>query len=728
MPLSRLLENRKLRGVLESRELRWLPQSRKLRYALLAVTVLAVTGVGGYFIVAGMTGDDPETDPPQAVAGMAETPTPAPTQEPEPEPTPEPTATALPPTPTPSPTPEPSPEAEPTRTPSPTPADPTPTPEPTPEEPTPTPDPEDRSPSPLDQLAAGTFLHSTQPRTAQLLLELPWVADGINPDETSHAQEMVYLGTAAPEVAQLAMRLPWVQDSLSGPETQALAYLRRTASYAPEAAMELLHSPLMTEITETNLPALHALSQLAMREPAATIAAASAPKPEETDAMAWTALLTAYPSVLRYQPELAADLLTLSHTSVATQEENLHLTGAVTVTTIRSRPAGANTDAKISAALQEVETFMGLPFPTRHIVLVFANSLPKDTRSRHYGSHVVMRPDYDADGGHKAGLAPRELAHAFARYYWQGNPLWLDEGAARLIATISENARNRTRIITHSRPCPYARHIAELPNPATDETAYRCHGAMGERLFLSLYRQEPYRDFLHRFRNLYQLGEQRDGNRRPLGPPDVAQAFAANPQALETLMAWHDGPGPAGVSPPDDSIPSLALTGIGGYLGAQLRPEDENRYIGPYITHQSDKKPIVEIDRQQLRAPPEVYLTYTLSEPTEPDARRTLELEIIQYYEDGFAADYRTHRFVATPRDATEPDANRRRVKIGPAGPDRWAVGRYWTLIYHHSRKVGEISYVVTDVAADADDKPADNDDTDAEERDNNDAQAEPDP
>ena len=374
------------------------------------------------------------------------------------------------------------------------------------------------------------------------------------------------------------------------------------------------------------MPALHALSRLAIPDPAAAIAAASAPIPAETDAASWAAVLTAYPSVLRYQPELAADLLTLSHTNVTTQAETLHLTGEIQVTVIRSRPAGENTDANIRGTLQEVETFMGLPFPTRHVVLVFANSLPEGARSRHYGSHVVIRPDYDTGSGHKAGLAPWELAHAFARYYWQGNPLWLDEGAASLIATVAENARHQSRIMAYSRPCPDARHIAELPNPARDYIAYRCHGAMGERLFLSLYRQEPYRDFLHRFRHLYLLGEQRDGSRRPLDLPDIVRAFAANPEAQETIITWHNGPAPAGLSPPDDSIPSPGLPGIGGYLGASLRPEDTNRYIGPYLTHLSgENKPVVQIDRQQLHSPPEVYLSYTLSEPTEPNARRTLD-------------------------------------------------------------------------------------------------------
>lgn len=544
------------------------------------------------------------------------------------------------------------------------------------------------------------------------MLELPWIADGINPDETAYAQEMIFLGTAAPEIAQLAMRRAWVQDSISQVEAQTLALLRRTASTSTDAAKQLLDSPLLTDISEANLPALQALSRLAIRDPDAAIAAASAPIPAETDAANWSAVLTAYPSVLRYQPELAADLLTLSHTNVTTQTETLHLTGEIQITVIRSRQPGENTDANIKNALQEVETFMGLPFPTRHVVLVFANSLPEGARSRHYGSHAVIRPDYDAAGRrHKAGLAPRELAHAFARYYWQGNPLWLDEGAARLIATVAENARHQSRIMTYSRPCPDARHIAELPDPSRDYIAYRCHGAMGERLFLSLYRQEPYLDFLLRFRNLYRLGEQRnESRRRPLDLPDIVQAFAANPEAQETIITWHNGPAPAGLSPPDDSIPSPGLPGIGGYLGASLRPEDTNRYIGPYLTHLSgENKPVVQIDRQQLHAPPEVYLSYTLSEPTEPDARRTLDLEIIQYYEDGFAADYRPHRFTARSRESTEPDANRRRVPIGPADPEHWAVGRYWTLIYHHGVKVGEITYVVTDAAAEDDTDDPDN-------------------
>ena len=156
---------------------------------------------------------------------------------------------------------------------------------------------------------------------------------------------MIYLSTTAPEIAQLTMRRAWVQDSISQVEAQALAHLRRTASAATDAARHLLDSPLLTDISEANLPALHALSRLAIRDHAATVAAASAPMPAKTDATGWAALLTAYPSVLRYQPELAADLLTLSHTNVTTQAEALDLTRQIQVTVIRSRPAGENTDA-----------------------------------------------------------------------------------------------------------------------------------------------------------------------------------------------------------------------------------------------------------------------------------------------------------------------------------------------------------------------------------------------
>ena len=146
------------------------------------------------------------------------------------------------------------------------------------------------------------------------------------------------------------------------------------------------------------------------------------------------------------------------------------------------------------------------------------------------------------------------LTQAFAGYYWQGNAPWLDQGARRLAAAISENARDPAQpVIADTMPCPQTRHIAALDryNPAPGAPDYRCHAAFGERLFLSLYRQEPYLDFLHRFRNLYRM-RMDDGADQPrsLGRRDLEFAFGSNPLAGEVIAAWHDGPAPSGIRPP----------------------------------------------------------------------------------------------------------------------------------------------------------------------------------
>ena len=93
----------------------------------------------------------------------------------------------------------------------------------------------------------------------------------------------------------------------------------------------------------------------------------------------------------------------------------------------------------------------------------------------------------------RSSLAPH-IAHEVAHYYWNGNSDWVDEGASDFMAYASENARWtadlwRLPII----PCAYARTITQLENLDTSseegaDSPYSCNYALGERLFVDLYR------------------------------------------------------------------------------------------------------------------------------------------------------------------------------------------------------------------------------------------------
>ena len=157
---------------------------------------------------------------------LSPTPTMVPTATPTPTLTPTPTATPTPtPTATPVPTPTPTPTATPTSMPTPTSA------------PTATPIP----PSPITKLDYGFWLERNRPAQAAQLLQLPWIADGVDDSEREVAEELIRSAAGwHPEVFNALMGLSWVQDSINAAEAKALFDLPRAIREAPAFAERLL--------------------------------------------------------------------------------------------------------------------------------------------------------------------------------------------------------------------------------------------------------------------------------------------------------------------------------------------------------------------------------------------------------------------------------------------------------------------------------------------------------
>lgn len=485
-----------------------------------------------------------------------------------------------------------------------------------------TPTPAPLPPSAITPLDGGEDLRAQYPRTAEQVLSLPWIADGLTDAETGAAQELVNLAHADQATVGITMDRQWIQDDVNALEYDILALLHRTALFVRSSAPHLAGAPILSQADQHDLPPLRAIARLAWSDPAAGKAAATASIPAGVNEADWAALLTVYPSTHRHNPHLAAAMLDYQDVAMSVQTADLLLSGKVTITVIRSGPAGNATPGNIIQALQNVEVLMGLPLPTDNIVLLFASALPEDLELQHHGTHVILRPGYDADETPETGAASqsrphratRVLAQVIASYYWQGNAPWLDQGARRLAAAISENARDPAQpVIADTMPCPQARHLAALDNdnPAPGAPDYRCHAAFGERLFLSLYRQEPYLDFLHRFRNLYRI-RMDDGADQPrsLGRRDLEFAFGSNPLAGEVIAAWHDGPAPSGIRPADTSRADLRLPGIRGYLSSVLTPDDEHRFQGTFVTNRQEGPPLAEIERADLYGRPLLHITY----------------------------------------------------------------------------------------------------------------------
>ena len=88
--------------------------------------------------------------------------------------------------------------------------------------------------------------------------------------------------------------------------------------------------------------------------------------------------------------------------------------------------------------MRGAEEFMGVPFPTKYVGLLFENAVTGSFAGTNFGTHMAILPKYDVDdGSHESEFAGQNIAHEVAHYYWSGNADWVDEGAAELMAAVS---------------------------------------------------------------------------------------------------------------------------------------------------------------------------------------------------------------------------------------------------------------------------------------------------
>ena len=213
--------------------------------AIAVILVLLVVACQGETVIVEVPTDTPAPQPTDTIAPTA-TAVPTPTSAPTPAPTLLPTATATPvpatstpePTNTPPPTFTPAPEPTPTNTPVPirTPR-PTLTPRPTS---TPVP------PSPIDGLENAARLRQENPRQADRIAALPWVAYGVDDDGTEReaAEQLIRAARWYPDAFSVLMEMPWVTDSVvTAAEAKAILQIRWSAHYSAELSKQLAQKP-----------------------------------------------------------------------------------------------------------------------------------------------------------------------------------------------------------------------------------------------------------------------------------------------------------------------------------------------------------------------------------------------------------------------------------------------------------------------------------------------------
>ena len=480
----------------------------------------------------------------------------------------------------------------------------------------------------------------------------PWVADGLDEAEREVVQRLAWLGGVDEAAAAKVVDMPFLH--VLGPaDFSAVKSLQRLASFRPRDFQRVIsHPTIMEGITDR-----------------------------------WAKVVAVLYGVSTTNSRLIGVLLDPARVILEERVIELPLAGEVDLAIIRTGPGAARSMDLLEHAVRHAEAFMGVPFPTGYVGYLFGEAVTPSFAGTNFGTHIASLAKYDVDdGSHYAEFAGHHIAHEVAHYYWSGSSDWIDEGAAEFMASVAEYARTGEPVGVTNDPCGYARTIAELERlaPSRGDEAFICNYALGERVFVDLYRSFNEDRVRRGLRNLYQLsqaeGEDDTESGTEVGMSHLREAFRmgadiAAPVVNVITSRWYDGSEPYDVSGRDARPVNPALPAVNGLIDQA------------YVSTMRGGTPGSSFSAQAANDWVWLFLDYdyAVSEP------REVELELVDYFEDGFVFDRRTVSFTAKP----EYIGGSWWLRVGISPTERWAEGRYWVYVYHEGRKVAEVEYEV---------------------------------
>ena len=569
--------------------------------------------------------------------------------------------------------------APPTPTPTHTPAPPTATPTLGPPTSTPLPPCPTATPTPpptATPTATATPRPTPTPRpTATPMFVLPYTTrfDGF--------QNARWLAQENPNLARRMESISWVSDGLDATESAIIENLLYLAAQDnQEVVAQLIAMPFLHSPDPADQSAVNALQSIGRDTPyhLGTIMTHNTVASGITDA--WTSVVATLKSAAENNPTLIGDLLDRGTVRLEQRTTNLPLGGEVQLAIVRVGPRATSSMDLLEHAVHAAETFLGVPFPAKHVVLLFADAVDGSSAGTYYGSHIVVLPEYDVDDrSHEADSAPVLIAHEVAHYYWSGNADWVDEGLADLSASVAEYIRIGDSIRTTNEPC--ALHtIAELGqlNPARDNPTHKCNYFLGERLFLELMQGLGEIPFRERLRTMY-VESVIDGDIRTsdtgVGIAHVRRIFGDTPEGETIIKRWYDGTVPYDTSRIDTSPAIPSLPGING------------RIDSAYVSLSSGGAPIASFSSGQHNGWAYINLDYSYRVAGGP---YQIEFQLVEMYEDGHEIGRMDFAIEAQDRYS----GGSIWLSVGPT-TGKWKPGQYWAFVYQGETKIAEVQWTV---------------------------------
>ena len=569
------------------------------------------------------------------------------------------------------------------------------------------------------------YLSDERADAAETLLGMAWIADGVSDAERKAANGIANLGTGGADAAVDALALAWVADGVSDDEADVLDRLGFTASRSAAAAERVIALSWIADdgVSESDLKAVRSLSLIAQTDADSAARVADMPFLQTLEAADEAALdsladiayfnedrlantlsrpmlqdgvtddeapiVSTLFQTLKWAPELVDTLLDPDATTVERRAVDLTLAGEVELAIIRARPGARRSMDLLENAVREAENLMGAPLPARYVGLLYEDAVAGSfADGTNFGTHIAIRPEYDADdGSFAAGFAAHIIAHEVAHYYWSSNADWIDEGMADMMASAIENRRVGAPLNVTNAPCPFARSVAALEAlaPEKGDDAFVCNYSIGERLFISLLRTLGEDVFWDGARGLYAKSRALTANAAAsssspsetagAGIADVRQAFGADAEGV--IARWHEGAGEYDMSRLDTSPLKIRFSALNGQI------------TQAHISLARDGAPVSRFSPADIADFVRLTIEYSYYHTTGDPEKAALEIR--QFYEDGFEFGRRTVEVNTGPKHIGWTY----QFQVGASAPGLWAPGRYWAFVYEGGDKVAEVAYEV---------------------------------
>ena len=380
------------------------------------------------------------------------------------------------------------------------------------------------------------WLRQRHSSTYNTIEGLPWINDGITPQEAETAQYLFHIGANDHTTLEAVLALPWSLDNIISSEAKAIRYLMYISGVNERTARSLIGMPFLESVTEADALLVAGLHSAHHRGILNNFMTHQTIADGITDAETLFALAA---TTLPAGPHLDR-LLTPGAATVESIQTSSTRTPSLTISVVRpGKRRATNTSLVIEEAINYVEASMDLPLPTNHVVVLLDDAgVSTGFAGVNYGQAITyLRQGEDGTDWERAAFR-QGMVHEVAHYFWRGSEDWIDEGIADTIEYNYAIAAKFPAALTapQKKGCSTStlQALSNL-NPTQHNPQFLCNYYLGRQFFLDLQTALGPSEFTARLQTLYQAVFSLNENDQYAGIDEVIAAFPDQP----TIIAKH---------------------------------------------------------------------------------------------------------------------------------------------------------------------------------------------